>query len=215
LTIASTPRCFQEDLPAGVDRWLRDRPHVRLTFLELRDDEVMAAVAAAAADFGITSLPMPDSLPAGLAAEPGYELETLLITARNHPLARKQRIRPADLRRYPILSSPYTLSDEPDLNALLERRGVFDGPAPPVEPFFAATLRSYVERNMGIALVYGILSKGRRSVLHERSMSNYFGRGLIRFVFRCGAATEEHARSLGAAIRENCYRGRRPERTKS
>lgn len=215
ISIAGTPRFFQEDLPAGVEAWLRDRPHVRLTFLELRDDQVVPTVASGAADFGLTSLPMPDPLPPGLAAESGYEVETLLITACDHPLARKKRVRPDDLKRYPILSSPYTLSDEPDLSALLERRGVFDGPSPCVEPFFAATLRRYVERNMGIALVYGLLPQDRRSTLHERSMSGYFGRGLVRFVFRCGAAAEEQARSLAEAIRKDCRRGRSPGRVKS
>lgn len=200
LVVAGTPRFFQEDLPGAVQLWLRERPNVRLSFLELRDDQVLPTVASGAADFGLTSDRIPNPLPPGIGIERGYELETLLITAPKHPLAKKQRVQPADLRRYPVLSSRYSLSDLPDSTALLDRQGVFNGPAPCVEPFLVATLRRYVELNMGIALVLGLSPNRRKTVLHERSMSRYFGRGLVHFIFRRGAAAEEHARSFAASI---------------
>lgn len=201
LVIAGTPRLFQEDLPEPVAFWLRRRPTARLVFLELRDDEVTATVESGRADFGLTSARAPEPSPPGLVLEPAYELETLLITSPKHPLARKRRVTPADLARYPMLSSRYTLSDEHDLATLVERRGILDGPPPPVEPFLAATVRTYVELNLGIALVYGLKSPRKHSRLHERSMSAHFGRGLVRFVFRVGSAGEAPARSLAEAIR--------------
>ena len=54
---------------------------------------------------------------------------------------RKRNIRPADLRRYPLITSRFTLSDQPELAAMLDRGSVFDGPPPRVEPFLAATVR--------------------------------------------------------------------------
>jgi DNA-binding transcriptional LysR family regulator len=215
LVVAGTPRFFQEDLPEAIAAWLERHPQARIVFLELRDDQVVSAVASGTADFGLTSDRIPDPLPPGIRVEPGYEMETLLVTARTHPLARKARVRPADLRKYPVLTSRYTLSDEPDLAALLERRGVFEGPPPRVEPFLAATVRRYVELDLGIALVYGPLRRTADSPLHERSMSGYFGRGLVRFVYRSGAAAEDHARTLGAAIQEFVGRSERRRRRTS
>lgn len=202
LVIASTPRIFQEDLPAAVQSLLRDWPQVRMTFLELRDGDVIQAVESGNADFGLTTTRIPTPPPPGLSFEPGYELETLLITSRHHPLANRRSVRPSDLSRYPMISSHHTFSDEPDIAAMFDRRRVFDGPTPHVEPFQAATVRAYVQLNLGIALVYGRLQRRRKAALHERSMSSYFGRVLVRFVFRQGAATEELARALAGMIRQ-------------
>ena len=122
---------------------------------------MIQAVESGDADFGLTSEGVPDRLPPGLVIEPGYKLETLLLTPANHPLARQRTVRPPDLRRYPLISSRYTLSDQPELAGMLERNCVFDGPSPRVEPFLAATVRKYVELGLGIALVYGLPSHRR------------------------------------------------------
>jgi len=202
IRIAATPRFFQEDLPTAIQRWLRPRPNVRLSFMELRDDQVLATVAAGAADLGLTGDRLPNPLPPGIGIERGYELETLLITSPKHPLARKRTVKPVDLQRYPVLSSRHSLSDLPDSAARLDQEGIFGGPAPCVEPFLAMTLRRYVELDFGIALVMGRSRKSGPSSLHERSMSRYFGRGVVHFVLRTGGAAEAHARSLAEAIRQ-------------
>jgi DNA-binding transcriptional LysR family regulator len=207
LVVAGTPRIFQEDLPAAVEALLRERPQVRLTFLELRDGQVAQAVESGAADLGLTAQHVPDPPLPGLSFEPGYELETLLITSRKHPLARKRSVRPADLRRYPLISSHHTFSDEPEITAMLEQSRVFEGPAPRVEPFLAATVRAYVELNLGIALLYGQSPRGRKTALHERSMSRYFGRVLVHVVFRPGSANEELARAFASTIKR-CHEKR-------
>jgi DNA-binding transcriptional LysR family regulator len=202
LVIAATPRFFLEDLPTAVQSWLRNRPKVRLGFLELRDDQVLATVASGAADFGLTGDRIPNPLPPGIGVEHGYELETLLITSLKHPLAKQRAVRPADLKRYPVLSSRHSLADLPDSAARFDREGIFGGPAPCVEPFLATTLRRYVELNLGIALVMGLPQKRSKQALHERSMSRYFGRGIVHFAFRLGGSTEEHARSFAETIRK-------------
>lgn len=203
LVVAGTPRIFQEDLPPAVEAFTRKNPRVRLTFLELRDGQIVEAVETGAADFGVTTQRIVEPAPPGLRFEPGYELDSLLVTSKKHPLARKRSIEPADLRRYPLISSQHTFSDEPEITAVLDRTRVFDGPAPVVEPVLAATVRTYVERNFGIALLYGRLSRRSNPALHERSMSRHFGRILVRFVFRSGNANEELARSLADAIRRS------------
>lgn len=202
LVVAGTPRIFQEDLPPAVEALLKLRPRVRLTFLELRDGQISQAVESGAADFGITTQRISDPPPPGLRFEPGYELDTLLVTSKKHPLARKRTVDPSDLRRYPLISSQHTFSDEPEITAMLDQSRVFDGPAPHVEPVLAATVRTYVERNLGVALLYGLLPRQRKSNLHERSMSRYFGRILVRFVFRVGTASEELAKLLAAEIKK-------------
>ncbi|QDU29753.1 HTH-type transcriptional regulator CysB [Anatilimnocola aggregata] len=201
LTIAGPPRVIQEDLPDAILALLKSAPQVRVAFLELHDDLVIQAVESGAADLGLTSEGVPGRPPPGLSIEPAYELETLLVTPKGHPLAKKRSVRPADLRHYPLVSSRHSLSDQPALAANLDRNRVFDGPAPRVEPFLAATVRTYVKLNLGIALIYGLPPRRRNAFFHERSMSEYFGRGLVRFVLRKGSAHEEWARMLMGLIR--------------
>jgi len=201
LVVAGPPRIIQEDLPHAVQTFLKLRPQVRLAFLEIRDDQVARAVEANDADLGLTTDRAPERVPPGLEFESAYEIDTLLLTPKRHPLARKKNVRPADLKSYPLITSRYTMSDQPELVAMLDRSGVLEGPAPRVEPFLAATVRRYVEMNFGIALVYGLPPRGKVGPLHERSMSKHFGRGLVRFVLRRGTAHEQLARELAQAIR--------------
>jgi DNA-binding transcriptional LysR family regulator len=137
-----------------------------------------------------------------VSIERGYELETLLVTPKNHPLAHKRRVTPADLRRYPLITSRHSLSDQPALASNLERNQVFDGPPPRVEPFLASTVRTYVQLNFGIALIYGLPPGRRNTRFHERSMSEYFGRALVRFVLRRGTPHEELAHAYADLIRK-------------
>jgi DNA-binding transcriptional LysR family regulator len=213
LTVAGPPRVIQEDLPEATIALLKDYPRVRVAFLELHDDLVIQAVESGAADLGLTSERAPDQPPPGLSIERGYELETLLVTPKKHPLAHKRRVTPADLRRYPLITSRHSLSDQPALASNLERNQVFDGPTPRVEPFLASTVRTYVQLNFGIALIYGLPPARRNTHFHERSMSEFFGRALVRFVLRRGTPHEELAHTYADLIRR-CNLVQRPPNAK-
>jgi DNA-binding transcriptional LysR family regulator len=201
LTVAGPPRVIQEDLPDAIVALLKAAPNVRVAFLELHDDLVLEAVESGAADLGLTSESVPSRPPPGVEIEHAYELETLLITPKGHPLAKKRRVRPADLRHYPLISSRHSLSDQPALAANLDRNRVFDGPTPRVEPFLASTVRTYLKLNLGIALIYGLPPRKQNPFFHERSMSEHFGRGLVRFVLRRGSPHEALAHTLMRLIR--------------
>jgi DNA-binding transcriptional LysR family regulator len=202
LTVAGPPRVIQEDLPAATLALVKSRPQVRVAFLELHDDLVLQAVESGAADLGLTSESVPDHAPPGVSIEHGYELDTLLVTPKNHPLAHKRRVTPSDLRRYPLITSRHSLSDQPALAANLERNRVFDGPPPQVEPFLASTVRTYVQSKFGIALIYGLPPRRQSALLHERSMSEFFGRAVVRFALRRGAPHEELAQAFTHLIRQ-------------
>jgi LysR family cys regulon transcriptional activator len=201
LTVAGRPRVIQEDLPAATLSLLKSWPQVRVAFLELHDNLVIQAVESGVADLGLTSETVPDQPPPGISIEHGYELETLLVTPKKHPLAQKRRVTPADLRHYPLITSRHSLSDQPALAANLDRNRVFEGPQPRVEPFLASTVRTYVQLNLGIALIYGLPPRRRSTLFHERSMSEYFGNAQVRFVLRQGAPHEELAHAFANLIR--------------
>lgn len=184
LTVAATPRMLVEDLPPCVVEFERRFPHVRLTFKESRDEQVTRSVESGDADLGLTPKAAPPDGP-WLVFEPGYEYDYFLITPADHPLARRRYVRPEDMRAYPLVNSPEAFYDDA-LRARLEQLGLFRTQPRRVEAYFAATIRCYVELGFGIGLLLHHARHEPQPRFHERSMSRYFGRGTINFVWRKG-----------------------------
>jgi DNA-binding transcriptional LysR family regulator len=214
LRLAAPPRIVLDDLPAAIREFEHRHPQVRLTIMEMRQDEVAAAVEAGRADLGLTTEREPIPPSPWLCYELCYELDIFLLTPKNHPLARRHVVRPEDLREYPLVSSRYSCGDQPHLETILEKFDVFGGPPPRVEAFFSATIREYVALGFGIALVEGLPAQPLHPHLHERSMSRYFGRDTVHAVLRRGAVDNDHARALAALVRNHnrADGGRKPRR---
>jgi DNA-binding transcriptional LysR family regulator len=200
LTVAATPRMLVEDLPPCVVEFERRHPHVRLTFKESRDEQVTQAVEAGDADLGLSPEGAPPADGPWLLFEPGYEFDYLLITPKDHPLARRRHVRPADLAEYPLVNSPEAFHDAAML-AQLERLGLFRTQPRRVEAYFAATVRRYVELGFGIGVVLHLPGHEPHPQFHERSMSRYFGRGTIYLVWRRGTERGEVARAFADTVK--------------
>jgi DNA-binding transcriptional LysR family regulator len=133
--------------------------------------------------------------------EPGYELETFLITPADHPLARRRTVRPRDLLPYPLVNGPYSFP-HPAVLAAVERYGLLRTQPRRVEVFFAATILRYVELGFGIGLLHRPAVLPPYPNLHQRVMSRYFGRGATDFLWRKGALRSPAARAFAAAVTE-------------
>src|SRR5262245_41858395 len=109
LTIATTQRILVEDLPEPILTFERHHPQAQLRLLELRVEQVPAAVESGQADLGLTTEQGTDRRSPWLLFEPAYELDLYLVTPKDHPLARRRRVRPRDLLGYPLVNSPQGL----------------------------------------------------------------------------------------------------------
>lgn len=185
LAIASTPRIFVEDLPPVVVAFGERHPRVHLRLFEMRHEEVATAVESGEADLGLACGPRrcPDN--ATLRIEPAYELDVILVTPLDHPLARKARVVPGDLLHYPLVNAP---SSFPDLaiDAQLSQLGLFLAAPRRLEMSYTATIRRYVALGFGIGLVVGLPQQPPSQELHERSLSRHFGRVNVNLVWRKG-----------------------------
>jgi DNA-binding transcriptional LysR family regulator len=203
VTVATTPCILVEDLPRCVIEFERRHPEVRLAFRECRHEDVCAEVESGAADFGLVH---ERPFGPGLAAEPCYLLDILLVTPKDHPLARRRVVRPRDLCAYPLVNSPNAISDSA-LTAALEKLGAFRTERR-VEAYFNATIRRYVALGFGIGLVAGLLSARPKSPLHERSMSRWFGRAEIPLLWRKGNLVSDAARAFADTVKRVMASGR-------
>lgn len=186
LVVAATPRILVEDLSECVVEFERSWPRVCVTFRELRDDEVALQVESGDADLGLAPYRGPRADGAWLEFEHCYELDIVLITPKDHPLARRRHIRPRDLCAYPLVNSPSAQFHDAPATAILERLGVYQAQPRRIEAYFAATIRRYVELGFGVGLIP--MSPGRKPDpnFHERSMSRYLGRCGYYLVWRKG-----------------------------
>jgi molybdate transport repressor ModE-like protein len=210
LAVASTQRILVEDLSKPVAEFEQRHPQVQLRFLEMGVEKVGPAVEAGEADLGLTpERPSPDN--PWLAAEPGYELDLILVTPKDHPLAKQRRVQPEDLLKYPVVNSPQGIPD-PVIAAALQKLGVFQTQPRRLEAFYTGVIRHYVEQGYGIGFVVGLPGQGPMSArLHERSMSRHFGRVMVHIVTRKGALTDL-AQAFAGLIRSQLARRGKPER---
>jgi DNA-binding transcriptional LysR family regulator len=198
--VAATPRIVVEDLPGCVVEFERRHPHVRLSLREVRNEDVEAAVESGTADLGLLGEAGRVLRNPRLTAEPCYELDVYLITPRDHPLARRRRVQPGDLARYPLVNAPLELR-ETGLSAALERLGVTPDQPRRVEATYAHAIRRYVELGFGIALIGGLPGQSLPTNLHVRPMSRYFGTLGIHRVWRRGAVPAPATRAFAETIK--------------
>jgi DNA-binding transcriptional LysR family regulator len=201
LTLATTERVLVEDLPDVLSAFARAHPRVRWRFLEMRGELIAASVESRQADLGLTAERVATPPNPWLTFEPAYELEPILITPRDHPLARRRRVEPRDLLHYPLVNSPTGGFADPAVPATLAKLGVFQGPASRAIASYTAVIRRYVEEGFGVAVVPGLPGKKPVPRLHERSLARYFGRLTMHLVWRQGA-TDEAIRAFADTLRK-------------
>jgi molybdate transport repressor ModE-like protein len=188
LTLATTQRVLIEDIPGPIVEFERRHPHVRLRFVERRGDEIATAVESRQADLGL-STERPTS--PWLEFESVYELDPILVTPQDHPLARRRVIQPKDLRGYSLLNAVRGGFADPSIAAQLDKLGIFQSQPQRVEAIYTAVIRRYVELGFGIGIVPGLPGRPPSPGLHERSMGRYFGRVTINLLWRRGAVRNE------------------------
>jgi DNA-binding transcriptional LysR family regulator len=162
---------------------------------------VIVAVESGQADLGIVPFPEPRPANPWLSVELAYDVDVILLTPRNHPLARRRRIRAEDLAAYPLINPPGSLPS-PTINATLERLGVFQTQPRQVEARYTATIRHFVALGFGIGLVIALPGRPPRSNLHERCMSRELGRIHMNLIRRRGSPRHGAAQVFADTIRD-------------
>jgi len=198
LTIAATQRILIEDLCAVIPHFIAKHPQVHLRFLERLTGQVSQSVESGEADLGVASAREPSG--PRLRTEPAYELDTLLITRHDHPLASKATIKVRDLVEYPFVNAEDSFS-RPEVAKQLTDLGAFRVEPRTIEAATTHAVRHFVQLGLGIGLVLGRLPQGGNPALHERNLSRHFGRAGINLVWRKGALPTATACDFADTVR--------------
>jgi DNA-binding transcriptional LysR family regulator len=200
LVLGATSRTLVHDLPGCVVEFTRRWPNVNLTLVEMKVEEVPEAVESGRVDLGLAHTNIADPGTDWIEFEPAYELDVVLVTPRDHPLARRRRLTGRDLTGYPLVNAPPGMLD-PRIVISLEMLGAFRTGPRRVEASFAAAVRRYVELGFGIGLIARLPFEEPAPRLHERSMSHEFGRVKMHLVWRKGVLHSPPARGFADLVK--------------
>lgn len=184
-------------LPDIVRAYSKAHPDVRLKLHNvtgaggldlLRSDEVDMAVGS-----------MLD-VPADLDYTPVVHYQPMLITAPDHPLARKRTLQLSDLSPYGLILPPQRLTTYRMVDAVFQRHRV---------PYTVGlevggweVIKQYVARGLGISIVTSIcLNQGDGERLAARSLSAWFPERSYGVVVRKGRYQTPQARAFAALVR--------------
>jgi DNA-binding transcriptional LysR family regulator len=199
LTVSASSRLLIDDLPSCVLECERQFPHIRLILKETRPDHVEAAVASMQADLGLAAVTADPEDP-WLIYEPCYHLDVVLVTPSNHPLARRRRVRPADLASFPVVNSSTSFSDK-QLTKTLERLGLFKTQGRRVEADSPAAICRYVSLGLGIGLIAVSALHQPDPHLHQRSMALDLGRLTVYAIRRKGSIQPKSSRAFETIVK--------------
>jgi DNA-binding transcriptional LysR family regulator len=107
LTVVAPPRQLAMTLHRPLQLFSHAHPNARINLLtELRARQVERVVERGAADVGVLVSAPDEPRSASLEYEHLFDAPLLLLTAADHPLARKRRVTPQDLAGYPLILAP-------------------------------------------------------------------------------------------------------------
>ncbi|AGA24803.1 LysR family transcriptional regulator [Singulisphaera acidiphila] len=201
LIVATTPRILVDDLPMCVVEFSKNWPNVQIHFEEMRMEEIPEAVETGKADLGLTTTSSPTPGNAWIAFEPAYELEVVLITPKDHPLARRRRVSARDLAEFPLVNAPPGILD-PSVSIALKMLNAFQAEPRRVEVANAAAILRYVEMGFGVGLTLRVPSHLADPKFHERSLSRELGRVKVHLVWRNGSLMMPHARAFADLVKD-------------
>jgi DNA-binding transcriptional LysR family regulator len=213
LTVATTPRILADHLPECVVEYRKRHPQARLMIKDMVEHGVHTEVESGAADLGLVlgrsgNLEEPWMTSPWLEFEPLYDMDIVLITPRDHPLARQRRVVPQDLRGYPLVNAPQAMVD-PVALAVLKNAGVLDSTPHLVETLFFAGICRYVELGFGIGLIPMLPDYRLGPKLHVRVMSQYFGKPTVHALRRKDAPSTQGVAAFTEIVKERLNRRRR------
>jgi DNA-binding transcriptional LysR family regulator len=200
IVVAAPPRVLVEDLPECIVEFERLWPQAWLALMQVGVDDVPAAVASGRADLGLTDSCLLDTDDPGLACEPCYELEIVLVTPLDHPLAGRRTVLSHDLCAFTLVNAPVPHGNTVLAAALAELHALGIQPSR-VVGYYNAVICRYVELGFGIGLIPCLHGRPPHPALHERSMSDVFGRPTVYLVWRKGTIESGPARAFAQTVK--------------
>jgi DNA-binding transcriptional LysR family regulator len=180
LNIAAGESTILYILPEPMKLFAEAYPHIRLKLHNVTGRDGLAMLRADEVDFAVGSmLEVPDDI----SYRPVVTYDPTLITSLDHPLAKKQNLRLADISPYGLILPPRHLSTWRIVDLVFQQHNLNYNVA--LEAGGWEVIKKYVELGLGISIVTDVCLTGEER-LAQIPLSQYFPRRTYGIVLRKG-----------------------------
>lgn len=197
VNIAAGGSTIQYLLPPYVERFTREHPQVDVRLHNVTGKAGLSLLRAGDVDFAVG--PMLDT-PSDIVFHPLVTYEPMLITRRDHPLAKQKRVSLKDIARYPLILPPKSLSTHSVVEAVFAEHQLDHDVKLEVGGY--DVIKKYVELGLGISIVMSHCLTGADH-LHCVPLGRYFSKRTYGVVLRKGHKLPPAAERFVEMIRTN------------
>ena len=149
LRICTTPLHARYALLPAIERFARAYPAVDLDIRHGRPDDVLNAVAAGDADFGVCTVP--ERIPPRVLTFDAYPIDYCLIVPATHALAMRKSVSIREIANYPLISYNENFNSGFVVKREFQRHGL--APRIVIKASDAGAVKAYVAAGLGIAVI--------------------------------------------------------------
>ena len=188
-------------LPAIVEAFRERQPGVRMRLHNVTGASGLDLLRSDAVDLAVGSML---DVPTDLSYAPMYSFDPMLIMAKDHPLAAREKLRLEDLSPYGLILPPKRLTTWRLVDLVFQQRRV---------PYTVAlevggweVIKQYVAMGLGISIVTGIcLNEADRERLEIRNLREYFPPRSYGVVVRKGKFLSPQARAFADLVKPGLF----------
>ena len=171
LTIATTHTQARYVLPPIVNQFKKQFPKVHLVLQQASPIEIAEMLLQGEADIGIAteSLTSQDNL----ASVPYYEWQHSIITPKNHPLTKLDKISVDVLAQYPLITYHGGFTGRSKIDKAFEDANLTADIV--MSALDADVIKTYVEMNMGVGIVNHVAYDAERDYRLQQLETDIFG----------------------------------------
>jgi DNA-binding transcriptional LysR family regulator len=214
VNIAAGGSTIQYLLPPFVEKYTREHPQVDVRLHNVTGKAGLEQLRDGEVDFAVG--PMFDT-PPDIVFHPIVTYEPMLITRRDHPLAKKKRVALKDVAKYPLILPPKSLSTHNIVESVFAEHKLDHDVKLEVGGY--DVIKRYVELGLGISIVMSHCLSGADH-LHTVPLRRYFPTRTYGVVLRKGKVLSPAAERFVQTLRSNADgsengRQRKPSRHNS
>jgi DNA-binding transcriptional LysR family regulator len=204
VVVATTFYLVSYHLAPPVRDFVRAWPEVRLRLRTGRGPEALTLMTDDAVELGVIAHNPDEPRSPSLEYEDLFQMHFALLTAPDHPLARKKPLQPADVVRYPLIQQPDVAFSNIALKRYLQRHGLADEMEVLLEFPSTETVLRYVALGLGVTALFVDPRLGESfSGVRVRPLDSRLPPLCVALARRKGAHLSEPAQSFRDLVRHH------------
>ncbi|NBV06885.1 MAG: LysR family transcriptional regulator [Proteobacteria bacterium] len=184
IRIASSNVCICHILPKYIKNFEKKFPETKFEIKNFTKDQAIKDLLSKKVDMLLYSMQLSE-IPSELDFIPIVEYQPILLTKKNHPLAKKKKVTMADIKKYKLLRLDKKFVTIPNFDEVAKHYGL----KTKIEFEMAnyEILKKFIKEDVGIGILSSICLEGEEVVeFASKSLANYFPKILYGILIKNG-----------------------------